>query len=68
MEVYNRFREEAGGHCGVAGITEEDRIRRPGADVTIWVVGDVGPRVPNCRRSSRVRVDRYRVVGRFRPA
>jgi alkanesulfonate monooxygenase SsuD/methylene tetrahydromethanopterin reductase-like flavin-dependent oxidoreductase (luciferase family) len=35
MEVYNRFREEAGGHGGVAGITEADRIPQT------WVVGDV---------------------------
>jgi alkanesulfonate monooxygenase SsuD/methylene tetrahydromethanopterin reductase-like flavin-dependent oxidoreductase (luciferase family) len=35
MEVYNRFREAAGGHGGVAGITEEQRIPQT------WVVGDV---------------------------
>jgi alkanesulfonate monooxygenase SsuD/methylene tetrahydromethanopterin reductase-like flavin-dependent oxidoreductase (luciferase family) len=35
MEVYNRFREEAGGHGGVAGITEEQRIPQT------WVVGNV---------------------------
>jgi len=35
MEVYNRFREAAGGHGGVAGITEEERIPQT------WVVGDV---------------------------
>ena len=35
MEVYNRFRAEAGGHGGVAGITEESRIPQT------WVVGDV---------------------------
>lgn len=34
MEVYNRFREQAGGHGGVAGITEESRIPQT------WVVGD----------------------------
>jgi len=33
--VYNRFREEAGGHGGVAGITEEQRIPQT------WVVGNV---------------------------
>jgi alkanesulfonate monooxygenase SsuD/methylene tetrahydromethanopterin reductase-like flavin-dependent oxidoreductase (luciferase family) len=35
MEVYSRFREEAGGHGGVAGITEEARIPQT------WIVGDV---------------------------
>src|ERR1700730_5128364 len=35
MEVYNRFREEAGGHGGVAGITDEQRIPQT------WVVGNV---------------------------
>ena len=35
MEVYNRFREAAGGHGGVAGITEEQRIPQT------WVVGNV---------------------------
>jgi alkanesulfonate monooxygenase SsuD/methylene tetrahydromethanopterin reductase-like flavin-dependent oxidoreductase (luciferase family) len=35
MEVYNRFREAAGGHGGVAGIAEEERIPQT------WVVGDV---------------------------
>jgi alkanesulfonate monooxygenase SsuD/methylene tetrahydromethanopterin reductase-like flavin-dependent oxidoreductase (luciferase family) len=35
MEVYNRFREEAGGHGGVAGITEAERIPQT------WVVGNV---------------------------
>ena len=35
MEVYNRFREEAGGHGGVAGIAEGDRIPQT------WVVGNV---------------------------
>lgn len=35
MEVYNGFREQAGGHGGVAGITEEPRIPQT------WVVGDV---------------------------
>ena len=35
MEVYNRFREEAGGHGGVAGITEDERIPQT------WVVGNV---------------------------
>jgi len=35
MEIYNRFREEAGGHGGVAGITEGKRIPQT------WVVGDV---------------------------
>ena len=35
MEVYNRFRAESGGHGGVAGITEEQRIPQT------WVVGDV---------------------------
>ncbi len=35
MEVYNRFREESGGHGGVAGITKEQSIPQT------WVVGDV---------------------------
>ena len=35
MEIYNRFREESGGHGGVAGISEEQRIPQT------WVVGDV---------------------------
>ncbi|MGE5148485.1 MAG: LLM class flavin-dependent oxidoreductase, partial [Rhodospirillaceae bacterium] len=35
MEVYNRLREEAGGHGGVAGISEGKRIPQT------WVVGDV---------------------------
>jgi hypothetical protein len=35
MEVYSRFREEAGGHGGVAGITEETRIPQT------WIVGNV---------------------------
>jgi len=35
MEVYNRFRAEAGGHGGVAGITEAIRIPQT------WVVGNV---------------------------
>ena len=35
MEVYNRFRAEAVGHGGVAGITEEARIPQT------WIVGDV---------------------------
>ena len=35
MEIYNQFRAEAGGHGGVAGITEEQRIPQT------WVVGDV---------------------------
>ena len=35
MEIYNKFREEAGGHGGVAGITEGKRIPQT------WVVGDV---------------------------
>ncbi len=35
MEVYSRFREESGGHGGVADITEEERIPQT------WVVGDV---------------------------
>ena len=35
MEVYNKFREEAGGHGGVAGITEGQRIPQT------WVVGNV---------------------------
>ena len=35
MEVYNRFREQAGGHGGVQGIAEADRIPQT------WVVGDV---------------------------
>jgi alkanesulfonate monooxygenase SsuD/methylene tetrahydromethanopterin reductase-like flavin-dependent oxidoreductase (luciferase family) len=35
MEIYNRFREEAGGHGGVAGITEAQRIPQT------WVVGNV---------------------------
>jgi alkanesulfonate monooxygenase SsuD/methylene tetrahydromethanopterin reductase-like flavin-dependent oxidoreductase (luciferase family) len=35
MEVYNRFREEAGGHGGVAGIVEAERIPQT------WVVGNV---------------------------
>jgi alkanesulfonate monooxygenase SsuD/methylene tetrahydromethanopterin reductase-like flavin-dependent oxidoreductase (luciferase family) len=34
MEIYNRFRAEAGGHGGVAGITESERIPQT------WVVGD----------------------------
>jgi len=35
MEVYSRFREEAGGHGGVAGIVAEERIPQT------WIVGDV---------------------------
>src|SRR5580692_9402266 len=35
MEVYSRFREEAGGHGGVAGIVQEERIPQT------WIVGDV---------------------------
>lgn len=35
MEVYERFRAEAGGHGGVAGIAEAERIPQT------WVVGDV---------------------------
>jgi alkanesulfonate monooxygenase SsuD/methylene tetrahydromethanopterin reductase-like flavin-dependent oxidoreductase (luciferase family) len=35
MAVYGRFREEAGGHGGVAGITEETRIPQT------WIVGNV---------------------------
>ena len=35
MEIYNKFRAEAGGHGGVAGITEAARIPQT------WVVGDV---------------------------
>ena len=35
MEVYGKFREEAGGHGGVSGITEDARIPQT------WVVGDV---------------------------
>src|SRR5580693_5737948 len=35
MEVYSRFREAAGGHGGVAGITEETRIPQT------WIVGNV---------------------------
>lgn len=35
MEVYGKFREAAGGHGGVKGITEEARIPQT------WVVGDV---------------------------
>ena len=35
MELYNRFRAEAGGHGGVAGITEAERIPQT------WVVGSV---------------------------
>ena len=35
MEIYNQFRDEAGGHGGVAGITEAERIPQT------WVVGDV---------------------------
>jgi alkanesulfonate monooxygenase SsuD/methylene tetrahydromethanopterin reductase-like flavin-dependent oxidoreductase (luciferase family) len=35
MEIYNKFREEAGGHGGVAGISEGKRIPQT------WVVGDV---------------------------
>ena len=35
MEVYNRFRQESGGHGGVAGITREESIPQT------WVVGDV---------------------------
>lgn len=34
MAVYNRFRAESGGHGGVAGITEEQRIPQG------WVVGN----------------------------
>ena len=34
MEVYSRFREEAGGHGGVAGIVQEERIPQT------WVVGN----------------------------
>ncbi len=35
MEVYNRFRQESGGHGGVAGITKEASIPQT------WVIGDV---------------------------
>ncbi len=35
MEVYSRFREEAGGHGGVAGIVQEERIPQT------WVIGNV---------------------------
>jgi alkanesulfonate monooxygenase SsuD/methylene tetrahydromethanopterin reductase-like flavin-dependent oxidoreductase (luciferase family) len=35
MAVYNQFRADAGGHGGVAGITEETRIPQT------WVVGNV---------------------------
>ena len=35
MAVYSQFRDAAGGHGGVAGITEEERIPQT------WVVGDV---------------------------
>lgn len=35
MEIYNKFREEAGGHGGVAGISEGKRIPQT------WVVGNV---------------------------
>jgi len=35
MEVYSRFREEAGGHGGVAGIVAEQRIPQT------WIVGNV---------------------------
>ena len=34
MEVYSRFREQAGGHGGVAGIVQEERIPQT------WIVGD----------------------------
>jgi hypothetical protein len=34
MAVYQQFRQESGGHGGVAGITEEARIPQT------WVVGD----------------------------
>jgi alkanesulfonate monooxygenase SsuD/methylene tetrahydromethanopterin reductase-like flavin-dependent oxidoreductase (luciferase family) len=34
MEVYTRFREEAGGHGGVAGIVAEERIPQT------WIVGN----------------------------
>jgi alkanesulfonate monooxygenase SsuD/methylene tetrahydromethanopterin reductase-like flavin-dependent oxidoreductase (luciferase family) len=35
MEVYSRFREAAGGHGGVAGIVQEERIPQT------WIVGTV---------------------------
>ena len=58
MEVYNRFREEAGGHGGVAGITEADRIP-----------ADLGGRQRRSLRGRagrlhrRVRPDRHRELG-----
>jgi hypothetical protein len=33
MEVYNQFRAESGGHGGVAGITQDQRIPQG------WIVG-----------------------------
>ncbi len=34
MDIYHRFREEAGGHGGVQGIAEADRIPQPGVVAT----------------------------------
>jgi alkanesulfonate monooxygenase SsuD/methylene tetrahydromethanopterin reductase-like flavin-dependent oxidoreductase (luciferase family) len=47
MEVYNRFRAEAGGHGGVAGITEETRIPQT------WIVGDAAHCVAELTRFIR---------------
>ncbi len=52
MEVYNRFREEAGGHGGVAGITEEMRIPQT------WVVGDV----EHCVTELSAFIEEYRLT------
>ena len=46
MEVYNRFREAAGGHGGVAASPRRSVSRRPGWSAT-WTIAS-----PNCRRSS----------------
>ena len=58
MEIYNRFREEAGGHGGVAGITEGKRIPQT------WVVGDVEHCVAELVGLHRgIRPDRHRQLG-----
>jgi alkanesulfonate monooxygenase SsuD/methylene tetrahydromethanopterin reductase-like flavin-dependent oxidoreductase (luciferase family) len=52
MELYNRFRAEAGGHGGVAGITEAERIPQT------WVVGSVD----HCVAELSAFIEEYRLT------
>jgi len=52
MELYNRFRAEAGGHGGVAGITEAERIPQT------WVVGSVD----HCVAELSTFIEEYRLT------